>query len=192
MEEFEHEFAFDVAAADDEKRHRARATFRNDKIYLPNLHDTEALLAVSYGLAQSVKLHLHEVALDTLVTRTKRLPEELAAHGRISLSATDIRKLVGELLSARYGVSLVSDILDVPEYLWRVPEMEPVYRECVAAVELKQRSRLLDERAEVVHDALHILTTELSTAHSVRLERSILFLIAVEVLFEVARFTGIS
>jgi uncharacterized Rmd1/YagE family protein len=138
-----------------------------------------------------VKLHLHEVALDALVQRTERLPVELAQHGRISMSATDIRKLIGELLSARYSVNLVSDILDIPEYLWRRPELEPVYNECKAAVELKQRSRILDARAEVVRDALHILNSELSTAHSVRLERSILFLIGIEVLFEVARFTGI-
>jgi uncharacterized Rmd1/YagE family protein len=217
MEEFEHEFAFhvaeDTAAAEDSRgkgdgqegpgngggrsgggrapSRQRRATFSNDQIYLRDLSDTSELLAISYGLAQSVKLHLHEVALDALVQRTERLPVELAQHGRISMSATDIRKLIGELLSARYSVNLVSDILDIPEYLWRRPELEPVYNECKAAVELKQRSRILDARAEVVRDALHILNSELSTAHSVRLERSILFLIGIEVLFEVARFTGI-
>jgi uncharacterized Rmd1/YagE family protein len=191
MEEFEHEFKFHV---DPEKGGgsggRRRATFINDQIYVRDMDDTSEMLAVSYGLAQSVKLHMHEVALDALVQRTERLPVELARRGRISMSATDIRKLIGELLAARYSANLVSDILDIPEYLWRRPELEPVYVECKAAVELRQRSRILDARAEVVRDALHMLNSELATAHSARLERSILFLIGVEVLFEVARFSG--
>jgi uncharacterized Rmd1/YagE family protein len=188
MEEFEHEFVFHVTG---KKKNGRRAAFRNDEIYIGDLADCDEILALSYGLAQSVKLHVHEVALDALVQRTECLPLELAQYGRISLSATDIRKLIGELLAARYSVNLVSDILDTPEFFWQRPELERLYVECAAAVELKQRSRVLEVRAQVVNDALHILNSELASASSMRIERAILFLIAVEVVFEVVRFPGV-
>lgn len=184
MEEFEHEFLYFIS----DKRNGNRASFRNDRIFLNSTSDFSEMLAISYGLAQSVKLHVHEVALDALVQRTESLPVELAHHGRISLSATDIRKLIGELLAARYSVNLVSDILDTPEYFWHRPELERLYVECTAAVELRQRSKILDARAEVIKDSLHILNSELAAASSMRLERAILFLIGIEVLFEVTKF----
>jgi uncharacterized Rmd1/YagE family protein len=191
MEEFEHEFVYHVFGSNGKKKNGLRASFRNDEIYIGDLADFDELLALSYGLAQSVKLHVYEVALDALVQRTEKLPVELAQHGRISLSGTDIRKLIGELLAARYSVNLVSDILDTPDFFWQRPELERLYIECAAGVELKQRSRVLDARAQVVNDALHVLNSELASASSMRIERAILFLIAVEVVFEIVRFPGV-
>ncbi len=40
-------------------------------------------------------------------------------------------------MAARYSVSLVSDILDIPEFFWQNPELENLYLECTAAVELR-------------------------------------------------------
>jgi uncharacterized Rmd1/YagE family protein len=88
MEDFEHEFEYFLDAA----RRDVRATFKNDRIYIPNLSNTDEVLALSYGLAQSVKLHMSEVALDALVKRTAVFPQELAENGRIRLVCDDDSK----------------------------------------------------------------------------------------------------
>lgn len=179
--EFDHEFRFRV---DGDRR---RSGIRNDELLVRDFEDSRELLALSYGLGQSVKLLVYEEALDRLVETTKRLPRELARFGKIGMSGTDIKKLMGELMTARYSVNLLSDILDTPEFFWNHPHLDDIYMEVCKAVELSKRAEILNERVEVIKDALDILNNELHSSSSNRVERAILFLIAIEVLFE---FTG--
>ena len=181
MEEFDHEFIYRI---DGGKR---GAAFINDEIRVSNFSDNLQLLALSYGLAQSVKLLIHEHAIDLLVIRTRSIPEELAEGGRIMMRDKEIKRFIGELLAARYSVSLVSDILDTPEFFWSHPELESLYHECSNAVELRQRARILDTRVQVIKDALDMLNSEITSASSHRVERAILGLIAVEVALEIFR-----
>ncbi|OSX73676.1 hypothetical protein BU14_0332s0028 [Porphyra umbilicalis] len=174
---FDHDFVFHAPAT--------RAGFRNDELHVTSWAAAPELLALSYGLAQSVKLHVYEGTIDGLVEATRGLPVELARHGAISLPASAVRRLIGQLLAARYSVSLVSDILDSPEFFWSHPELERLHTEAVAAVELRHRARILDARVQVIRDALEVLNSELAQSSSNRVERAILFLIFVEVLFEV-------
>lgn len=181
MEEFDHEFNYTV------DNNRKSASFRNDAIRLSDFSDPIQLLALSYGLAQSVHLLLFEEVIDNLVKRTRTLPDELARDGRIQLSQRDLKRLIGELLAARYSVNLVSDIMDTPEFFWKNAELEGLHVECAREVELRQRSRILDARTQVIKDALDVLNNELSSSSSGRVERAILFLIGVEVVIEIAR-----
>lgn len=182
MKEFDHEFRYTIDAGLKEAR------FHRDEIYLRDFRNAEELLALSYGLAQSVKLLLFEEVIDSLVNRTRTLPDELAKDGQIKMSQWELKRLIGELMVARYSVNLVSDILDTPEYFWQHAELERLHLECAREVELKQRARILDTRAQVIKDALDILNNEVSSSSSNRVERAILALIAVEVVIEVARF----
>lgn len=181
MHHFDHEFKYTV----NEKR--KQPTFKNDEIHLNDFSNVQQLLAFSYGLAQSTKLLLFEEVVDALVLRTRNLPDELARDGNIKLSHKELKRLIGELLAARYSVNLVSDIMDTPEYFWQHAELETLHLECAGEVELRQRARILDARTQVIKDALYILNNELSSSSSVRVERAILFLIAVEVFLELAR-----
>lgn len=181
MKEFDHEFRYKIDAGLKEAR------FHNDEIFLRNFGNAEELLALSYGLAQSVKLLLYEEVIDSLVNRTRTLPDELAKDGKIKMSQWQLKRLIGELMVARYSVNLVSDILDTPEYFWQHAELERLHLECAREVELKQRARILDTRVQVIKDALDILNNEVSSSSSNRVERAILALIAVEVVIEVAR-----
>lgn len=181
MQDFEHEFRFTIDS------NRFRPTFRHDEIRLVDFSDATHLLSISYGLAQSVRLLLYEEAIDSLVSRTRQLPDQLASRGQVTLSRGQLRRLIGELLAARYSVLLVSDILDTPEYFWQHADLEGVHLECAGQVELRERARLLDARTEVIKDALAILNNEVSASASDRVERAILFLIGVEVVIEVAK-----
>lgn len=181
MEDFDHEFGYAI----DPKL--LQPSFRDDQINLLDFSDRDALLAFSYGLAQSVKLSIYEEQIDLLIQRTRSLPDELARDGKIRLSHRELKGLIGELLAARYSVNLVSDILDTPEYFWQHPELQNLHMECATEIELRQRARILDTRTNVIKDALDLLNSELSSSSSDRVERAILFLIAVEVSLEFAR-----
>lgn len=177
VDSWDHDFVFHTPAG--------RPGVRGDELYVSSWGAVREVLALSYGLAQSVKLHVYEGTIDGLVEATRGLPVELARAGEIRLPRRQVRRLIGQLLAARYSVSLVSDILDSPEFFWSHPDLERLHTEAVAAVELRHRARILDARVAVIRDALEVLNAELGQSSSMRVERAILFLIFVEVLFEV-------
>jgi uncharacterized Rmd1/YagE family protein len=155
--------------------------FRNDRIFLHDYADALSMLAISFGLAQSVKLLVFELGIDRLVEETRRLPEELAKYGRFrTVAQDDLRRRIGQLLTAKYSVALLSDILDTPDIFWEYPSGETVYNQSVQVVDLQKRARLLDKRMDIVQDSLALLNSELATSTTHRVEQAIVALIAIE------------
>jgi len=71
-------------------------------------------LAVSFSLAQSTKLMVLEARVENTFEKTRAYPQELADTGQISLSQTDVSKLIGQLFIVKSSVNLESDMLSVP------------------------------------------------------------------------------
>lgn len=183
MSEFDHEFRFDVDAS------RRSAGIRNDELLVRDLRNWQELLALSYGMSQSVKLVVYEEALEVLTMQTKQLPYELSKYGQIWMKGKDIKKLMGEIMIAGYSVNLLNELLDTPEFFWEHTEHEEIYKQVYKALDLKKRLGILNERVEIIKECLTILNNELGADKSDRIERAILVLIAVEVVLElVGRF----
>ena len=151
-----------------------------DEIQLPNL-DVLSRLAISHGLAQSVKLGTFENALRKIFNLTKHIPEDLAKHGRISLSRREIRRKMGELFIERSSINLHVDVLDTPEFFWEHTELEPLYAMTANYLDLETRVEVLNQRLDVIHELFEMLGNELNHQHSSRLEWTIIGLIVMEV-----------
>jgi uncharacterized Rmd1/YagE family protein len=160
-----------------------------EEIILP---DTELFsrLAVSHGMAQSVKLATFENIIQKTIDNTKNIPEQLAAKGRIPLSKREIRKKMGELFIERSSVNLHSDILDIPEFFWDHSEVEPLYTMIAKHLDLETRIEVLNARLDIVHDLFEMLGNELNHQHSSKLEWIIIWLIMIEVIITIARELG--
>ncbi len=152
----------------------------DDEITLPN-HSTLTKLALSHGIAQSVKLGTFEISIQTTFNQSKNIPEDLATKGKISLSKNVIRKKMGELFIARNSINLHADVLDVPEFFWEYPELEPLYMMIANYLDLETRVDVLNHRLDVVHELFQMLGSELNHQHSSRLEWTIIWLIIIEV-----------
>lgn len=159
-------------------------TIERDEIVLQS-KNTLTKLAVSYGIAQSIKLTIFENLIQKTADLTRELPTELAQKGKISLSRKEISKKMGELFTKRSFVNLHLEILDVPEFFWNYPELEPFYRKSAHYLDVGKRGDLLNKRLAVVHELLEILSSELNHQHSSRLEWIIIGLIIMEVIFDV-------
>jgi len=151
------------------------------------LQDTEILtkLAISHGIAQSVKLAIFEDLIDKTIKQTKYLPKELAGKGRISLSRKEMSKKMGEIFINRNFINLHADILDVPEFFWNYPELEPLYKMSAHYLDVSKRIDTLNKRLSVVHELFEILSSQLNHQHSSRLEWTIIILIVIEVLLAI-------
>ncbi len=157
-----------------------------DEIILPNL-DVLSRLAISHGLAQSVKLGTFESALRKTFNHTKHIPEDLAKHGRISLSRREIRRKMGELFIERSSINLHVDVLDTPEFFWEYTELEPLYAMTANYLDLETRVEVLNQRLDVIHELFEMLGNELNHQHSSRLEWTIIGLIIMEVTLTLLR-----
>jgi uncharacterized Rmd1/YagE family protein len=151
-----------------------------DEIFLPEDTVFERL-AVSHGLAQSVKLGTFESSLRKILEATREIPEDLAKYGRIALSRKEIRKKMGELFIERNSINLHTNVLDTPDFFWEHSELEPLYRMTVHYLDVKQREEVLNQRLGVIHELFEMLGNELNHQHSSRLEWTIICLIVIEV-----------
>ena len=93
----------------------------------PEDDDVTVKLAISYGLTQSIKLASYEESIQKTIKANKRIPEELGARGKITLSRRAISKRMGEIFLERSYVNLTSEYLEMPEYFWQFPSLEIYY-----------------------------------------------------------------
>jgi uncharacterized Rmd1/YagE family protein len=154
--------------------------FVEDDIVLP---DYEALtkLAISHGLAQSVKLGAFEDTIAHSFAQTRHIPVNLAAKGKIPLSRKEIRKKMGALFLDRSSINLHSDVLDTPEFFWEHPELETTYHDVANKLDIETRGQVLNQRLDVLRELFEMLGNELNHQHSSRLEWIIIWLILIEV-----------
>lgn len=157
-----------------------------DEIILQN-KNTLTKLAISHGIAQSVKLTIFEEMIQKTIDHTKHLPEALAKKGKISLSRKEISRKMGELFTERNFINLHSEILDTPEFFWEHPELETFYRRTSHYLDVSKRIEVLNKRLNVIHELFEILSNELNHQHTSRLEWIIIILIVIEVVIALLR-----
>jgi uncharacterized Rmd1/YagE family protein len=143
--------------------------------------DSLVKLAISYGLAQSIKLEAFEEAIKVAIRANAHLPEEIASRGEISLSRRAIFKRIGEIFIARSSINLNIEYLDVPEFFWRYPGMEPYYIMTNKYLDIPSRVMALNQKLDVLQELLDILNSQVQHRHSSLLESIIIILIMVEI-----------
>jgi uncharacterized Rmd1/YagE family protein len=152
----------------------------NDHITLGSTSTLDKL-AVSHGLAQSVKLMEFENQAQRTIEETSYIPENIARYGRANLGRKAIAKLRGTLYIVRSDIHLHFDLLDTPEFFWEYPELQETYHSISSYLEIEQRIRLLNSKLDIIQQLLNMLADEQNHKHSSVLEWIIIWLIAVEI-----------
>lgn len=164
----------------------AKLGIEEDVILLPK-KDPLLKLAISYAIAQSVKLTVFEEAIAKTVESSKQIPKELAFKGKITLSRKETSQKMGELFLERNYVNLHTEILDTPEFFWEHADLETFYRKVFYYLDIGKRVELLNRRLNLLHELFEILGNELNHQKASRLEVTIIVLIVIEVVIAVLR-----
>jgi uncharacterized Rmd1/YagE family protein len=152
-----------------------------DGIKLTSLARVEKL-TYSYALAQSSKLFVLESKVDESIEGTRSLPKELAETGKISsYKKNELNKLIGQLFVEQTEVNLFSSILDTPEFLWEHDSYFPIYANSRKYLDIDHRVELLNDRLTVTKELLVLLTSQVASNRSHRLEWSMIWLIVIEI-----------
>lgn len=150
--------------------------------------DPQFKLAFSYALAQSIKLEAFEEAIKDAIKKNAALPEEISTKGTISLSRRAIFKRMGEIFIARSSINLNLEYLDVPEFFWRNPGLEPCYIMTKKFLDIPSRVMALNQKLDVLQELLDILNSQVQHRHSSLLEMIIIVLIGVEIAISLLQF----
>lgn len=161
--------------------------FRLDVITLDS-DDPQVKLAISYGLAQSIKLEAFEDAVQDTIKKNSHLPDDIAIRGKISLSRRSLFKRMGEIFIARSSINLNSEYLDVPEFFWRSPNLEPFYITTKKFLDIPSRVMALNQKIDVLQDLFDILNSQIQHRYSSMLETVIIILIVIEIVINLIHF----
>nr|XP_055028663.1 required for meiotic nuclear division protein 1 homolog isoform X2 [Misgurnus anguillicaudatus] len=143
--------------------------------------------AFSNALSLSVKLAIWETSLDKFVESIQSIPEMLKSGQRVKLSRAEVMQKIGELFSLRHCINLSSDLLITPDFYWDREDLEQLYDKTCQFLNINRRVKVVNEKLQHCTELTDLMRNHLSEKHSLRLEWMIVVLIAIEVMFELAR-----
>lgn len=143
----------------------------NDKIFLSD-ENVDTKMVISIAIAQSVKLDYFEELVDNTIDAVKTLPDEVEKEGKVVKTRQDIMKIIGKLHKLSFNLNLVSNILGEPDFVWEYSEYSSLYQTCIKYLDIKTRADLLNKRCEIIHGILEILSDNITTQNSERLENN--------------------
>ncbi len=161
--------------------------FKIDMITLDS-DNAQVKLAISYGLAQAIKLEAFEASIQETIKKNSNLPEEIVNRGITTMSRTSLFKRMGEIFIARSSINLNSEYLDTPEFFWRNPNLEPFYVMTKKFLDIPSRVMALNQKLDVLQDLFDILNSQVEHRHSSMLEMIIILLIMIEIMISVFQF----
>ncbi|KAM5473463.1 hypothetical protein MauCBS54593_002258 [Microsporum audouinii] len=148
-------------------------------------------IAFSSGLARSTKLAVLESLLQNYFDSTRNIPTQLSKGSRLPYTRSFILRKTGQLLSLRAQLNLYSELTDsLPDIFWDSRHelgLEGNYDQVGKALDVGIRIKVLNEKMDYAQEIASVLRERLSETHGLRLEWTIILLIAVEVCFEVLR-----
>jgi uncharacterized Rmd1/YagE family protein len=162
--------------------------FNADVITLES-DNVQIKLAISYGLAESIKLEYYEELIQNTIRKNSQLPEELAKTGKILLSRKSISQRMGEIFIEMSSVNLNSGYLDIPDYFWRYPNLENYYTVTEKFLDITRRVNALNQRLDVLHQFFDMLTGQLQFQHTSLLEMIIILLILIEIIISLTQWS---
>ncbi|WP_455376693.1 RMD1 family protein [Kaarinaea lacus] len=178
QEKLDDEFTYEIS--------EQASSLKNDHIILPDA-DIMTRLAISHGIAQSTKLGQYENRVQRTIASTEYIPVNIARSGRSGLRRKELAKLRGQLYLTKSDVTLHFDLLDVPDFFWDNPELQPYYSMVADYLEIKPRIDVLIKKLETIQDLLTMIADEQNHKHSSMLEWIIIWLIAIDIVIILAQ-----
>lgn len=164
------------------------SSIKLDSISLDN-KDEFTKIALSYAIAQSLKVEEFEKQIGKSIKQNELIPQELSLYGKINLSKKAISKKIGELFLVKSKVYLHYDLLDTPDFFWEYPEYERYYDALIKYLDINSRLEVLNKKVDIIQELLNVLGDEKNHRYASFLEWIIILLIAFEIVFNLVEYT---
>jgi uncharacterized Rmd1/YagE family protein len=159
---------------------RPQGHFNVEILTLPE-DDIETKLALSFAYSQSNKLTSYQRMIEVLINRYSPTVQQLSQSGHITLSHSDIKKIIGKILSAKSLVNLSSSYTYMPKFFWQYPNLEQEYVMLARYLDITKRVDGLNQQLDTLSEVFTMLNSYLQNRHANLLEVIIIGLIGVEI-----------
>jgi len=141
----------------------------------------ERLQLVADVLAKSMILAHYETRIAGIFDRIDPLAVTLREKGSAGASGRDLLRQIGNVLLIQHRMVGRVETGEKPELLWDHPELERLYVRLAEEYELRERSRALDRKLDVISRTVETLLGLVHNRSSLRVEWIILALIVGEI-----------
>lgn len=136
-------------------------------------------------LAKAVMLDHFEARASAVFDRVEPLAAQLKHGRRRDFKIKDLLSQIGDVLLTKHRMVGRAEVLEKPEVLWNLPELEGLFGRLEREYEIRERSRALDHKLEVIGDTAETLLDLVHTGRSLRVEWYIVLLIVTELFISV-------
>ncbi|GMM33937.1 Mrx10 protein [Saccharomycopsis crataegensis] len=185
-----------VFANDTKSAHNnsSRSGMDNDVMMINADNDNQQLLdkaAFSFGLTRSTKLAILESLFERCVEQTRQ--NTLDFYKGFSKKSKmkqhkETLKLIGQLLLIRGELNLYSELIDTPDLYWSEPNLESLYKKVSKNLDIVPRIEILNKKLDYATEESRIILATLNEDKASKLEWIIIYLILIEVCFELFHF----
>ncbi len=168
------------------------SSYLDEDTIVINSSDSEQQLldkaAFSSGLSRSTRLAIIENALERHISQTRKMSEHLSMGKKLNLTEKELLKSTGRLFLLRGKLNLYSELIEIPDLYWSEPNLEKIYRQISNNLDISPRISILNKKLDYATDESRALMSTLNEEKSTRLEWIIIYLIMIEVCFEIFHF----
>jgi uncharacterized Rmd1/YagE family protein len=164
----------------------------NGMILLKEL-SLERLQLIADVLAKSLILSHYEARIAIGFDRVEPMAESLRRRGRIGIAVAPLLRQIGNALLVQHKMVGRVETSEKPELLWNHAEFERFYARLAEEYELRDRSRALDHKQDVILRSSEMLLGLVQERGNTRLEWYVLVLILAELavaIYSILRLGG--
>lgn len=144
--------------------------------------------AFASGLSRSTTLAVLENTMEKHILNTRVITEKISKGAKINLKESDALKSIGKLFLIRGRLNLYSELIETPDLYWSEPHLERIFKNVSRYLDIAPRISILNSKLDYCTDECRALISLLSEKKSTFLEWIIIYLITVEVCFELYHF----
>lgn len=144
-------------------------------------HSLEHLQIVAEVLAKSVVLAHYENNLATVFDRIEPFAASLKQNQEQTRSGKELLHQLGNTILLQYKMVGRVEIIDKPELLWEVPELESLYLRLEDEYEIRERHLALERKLDLISRTSLTVLELMQHRSSLRVEWYIVILILIEI-----------
>jgi len=141
----------------------------------------ERLQLVADILGKNSVLDHYEKGVAAVLDQIEPLAATLQSSGNFGSQGKELLQQIGGVLLTQQRMVGRVEVLDKPEVLWERPNLERIYARLEDEYELRERSRVLDRKLDLIARTSETLLELVQNRRSMRVEWYILVLIVIEI-----------
>ena len=145
----------------------------------------DSIKIASVLLAQSTALEYYEILIENLLEKTSKFSRRLEKEGRYLEKSEDLIKFIGMCLNTRQDIIANLYIVDSPDEIWENNDLERLFTDLKAILDIDVRYRALEHKIEIVQESIEIIVDLTKSHRTTQLELIIIALFAVDIIISI-------